>query len=41
MRAAHEEAILKDIVELADSYDMSMRTAVRADVAADEAILRK
>ena len=30
-RGAYEEAILKDIVELADSYDIELRTAVRAD----------
>jgi len=35
----HEEAILKDIVAIADGYNMSVRTAVLADSAADEAIL--
>jgi Kef-type K+ transport system membrane component KefB/nucleotide-binding universal stress UspA family protein len=35
----HEEAILKDIVAIADGYNMSIRTAVLADDAADEAIL--
>jgi Kef-type K+ transport system membrane component KefB/nucleotide-binding universal stress UspA family protein len=35
----HEEAILKDIVAIADGYNMSIRTAVLADKAADEAIL--
>ena len=35
----HEEAILKDIVAIADGYNMSIRTAVLADNAADEAIL--
>jgi Kef-type K+ transport system membrane component KefB/nucleotide-binding universal stress UspA family protein len=35
----HEEAILKDIVAIADGYNMSIRTAVLADSAADEAIL--
>ena len=37
----YEEAILKDIVELADSYEVELRTAVRADVAPDEAILKE
>jgi Kef-type K+ transport system membrane component KefB/nucleotide-binding universal stress UspA family protein len=36
---SHEEAILKDIVAIADGYNMSIRTAVLADNAADEAIL--
>jgi nucleotide-binding universal stress UspA family protein len=35
----HEEAILKDVVAIADGYNMSVRTAVLADEAADEAIL--
>jgi len=35
----HEEAILKDIVAIADGYNMSIRTAVVAKRAADEAIL--
>jgi Kef-type K+ transport system membrane component KefB/nucleotide-binding universal stress UspA family protein len=35
----HEEAILKDIVAIADGYNMNIRTAVLADIAADEAIL--
>src|SRR6516164_9377414 len=35
----HEEAILKDIVAIADGYNMSIRTAVLAERAADEAIL--
>jgi len=34
----HEEAILKDIVAIADGYNMSIRTAVVAEKAADEAI---
>ncbi|HET9717620.1 MAG TPA: cation:proton antiporter [Pseudolabrys sp.] len=34
-----EEAILKDIVAIADGYNMSIRTAVVAESAADEAIL--
>ena len=37
----HEEAILKDIVAIADGYNMSIRTAVVAERAADEAILRR
>jgi nucleotide-binding universal stress UspA family protein len=37
----YEEAILKDIVKLAETYDLDLRTAVRADVAADEAILKE
>ena len=37
----HEEAILKDIVAIADGYNMSIRTAVLADNAADDAILPK
>jgi nucleotide-binding universal stress UspA family protein len=36
---SHEQAILKDIVRLADQYDLDIRTAVRAGVAPDEAIL--
>ncbi len=35
----HEQAILKDIVEIADRDDTAVKTAVRADVAPDEAIL--
>jgi Kef-type K+ transport system membrane component KefB/nucleotide-binding universal stress UspA family protein len=34
-----EEAILKDIVAIADGYNMSIRTAVLAERAADQAIL--
>jgi nucleotide-binding universal stress UspA family protein len=37
----HEQAILKDIAGLAEGYGVSFRTAVRADVVADEAILRE
>jgi len=37
----HEEAILKDIVAIADGYSLSIRTAVLADSAADEAILNE
>jgi Kef-type K+ transport system membrane component KefB/nucleotide-binding universal stress UspA family protein len=35
----HEEAILKDIVAIADGYNISIRTAVVTERAADEAIL--
>ncbi len=38
---SHENAILKDIVAIADGYNMSIRTAVVADSAADEAILKE
>jgi nucleotide-binding universal stress UspA family protein len=37
----YEEAILKDIVDLAESYELEMRTAVRDNVAAEEAILKE
>jgi len=37
----NEEAILKDIVKIADGYNMSIRTAVVAERSADEAILRE
>lgn len=37
----NEEAILKDIVAIADGYNMSIRTAVVAEPAADDAILRE
>ncbi len=36
-----ENAILKDIVTIADGYNMSISTAVVADSAADEAILKE
>jgi Kef-type K+ transport system membrane component KefB/nucleotide-binding universal stress UspA family protein len=36
-----EQAIVKDIVELADRYDVRTRPAIRADIAPDEAILAK
>jgi nucleotide-binding universal stress UspA family protein len=36
-----EEAILKDIVELAESYKLDLRTAVRSDVVPDEAIMKE
>ncbi|HKS86581.1 MAG TPA: universal stress protein, partial [Pseudolabrys sp.] len=37
----YEEAILKDISKLAESYDLDLRTAVRANIAAEEAILKE
>lgn len=37
----YEEAILKDISALAETYRTEVRTAVRADVAPDEAILKE
>jgi Kef-type K+ transport system membrane component KefB/nucleotide-binding universal stress UspA family protein len=37
----NEEAILKDIVAIADSYSMSIRTEVLSSSAADEAILKE
>jgi nucleotide-binding universal stress UspA family protein len=37
----YEEAILKDILKLAETYDTDMRTAVRANIAAEEAILKE
>jgi Kef-type K+ transport system membrane component KefB/nucleotide-binding universal stress UspA family protein len=41
-RARHlEEAILKDISKLAETYDTGLRTAVRAEMAADDAILKE
>jgi len=36
-----EEAVLKDIVELADRYDARVRTALRVDTAAADAILEE
>ena len=36
----HEEAVLKDIVELADREGRSIRTALRLDVSPEDAILR-
>jgi Kef-type K+ transport system membrane component KefB/nucleotide-binding universal stress UspA family protein len=35
----HEEAIVKEVVEIADRHDVQISTAVRADVAPDQAIL--
>jgi nucleotide-binding universal stress UspA family protein len=37
----HEEAILKDVVEIAGGYNISIRTAVLADSSADDAILKE
>jgi K+:H+ antiporter len=37
----YEEAILKDISKLAETYDTDIRTAVRANVAAEDAILKE
>jgi Kef-type K+ transport system membrane component KefB/nucleotide-binding universal stress UspA family protein len=37
----HEESVLKDIVDLADRYGRSIRTALRLDVAPEDAILRQ
>jgi K+:H+ antiporter len=36
-----EEAILKDISALAESYGLQIKTAVRSDIAADEAIVKE
>jgi len=41
MSRRHEEAILKDIVDLANRYDMPIRTALRLDIAPEDAILRQ
>ena len=37
----YEEAILKDVVALAESYDVELRTAVRSDLLPDQAILKE
>jgi Kef-type K+ transport system membrane component KefB len=37
----YEEAILKDITKLAETYDTEIHTAVRANIAAEEAILKE
>jgi Kef-type K+ transport system membrane component KefB/nucleotide-binding universal stress UspA family protein len=37
----YEEAILKDIVELAETYAIDLRTAVRSDVAPEDAIIKE
>jgi nucleotide-binding universal stress UspA family protein len=41
MSRRHEETILKDVVELADRYDTPIRTALRLDIAPEDAILRQ
>ncbi len=37
----YEEAVLKDIVALAETYQIELRTAVRSDVAPEEAITKE
>jgi Kef-type K+ transport system membrane component KefB/nucleotide-binding universal stress UspA family protein len=37
----YEEAVLKDIVDLADRYGRSIRTALRLDISPEDAILRQ
>jgi nucleotide-binding universal stress UspA family protein len=37
----HEEAILKDVVAIAERYDTEARTSLQLDVAPEEAILRE
>jgi nucleotide-binding universal stress UspA family protein len=37
----NEEAVLKEVTELADRYDVKVRTTMRVDVAAEEAILKE
>ena len=37
----NEEIVLKDIADLADRYDARVRTALRVDVAAEDAILKE
>ena len=37
----YEEAILKDIVALADTYEVTLQTAVRADIAPEQAIIKE
>ncbi len=37
----HEEGVLKDIVDLADRCGRSIRTALRLDIAPEDAILRQ
>ncbi|HEU5017306.1 MAG TPA: universal stress protein, partial [Pseudolabrys sp.] len=39
--AQHEEAILADIAALAKAYGLELRTAIRSDMAADQAILKE
>ncbi len=37
----HEEAILKDIVDLGETYGVAVKTAMRGDIGPDEAILKE
>ncbi len=37
----HEDAILKDIIELADTYNVKVKTAVVGDIAPEDAILKE
>jgi nucleotide-binding universal stress UspA family protein len=37
----HEDAILKDVVELADTYGVKVKTAVLGDIAPEDAILQE
>ena len=37
----YEEAILKDVVKLAETYGVEIKTAVRAEIAANEAIVKE
>jgi Kef-type K+ transport system membrane component KefB/nucleotide-binding universal stress UspA family protein len=37
----NEEAVLKEVTELADRYDTKLRTDMRVDVAADDAVLKE
>jgi nucleotide-binding universal stress UspA family protein len=37
----NEEAVLKEVTELADRYDAKVRTAIRVDVAPEDAILKE
>src|SRR3984893_2257775 len=37
----NEEAVLKEVTELADRYDVKVRTAMRVDVAAEDAIRKE
>jgi nucleotide-binding universal stress UspA family protein len=37
----NEEAVLKEVTELADRYDAKVRTSMRVDVAAEDAILKE
>ena len=37
----NEEAVLKEVTELADRYGVNVRTAMRVDAAADDAIIKE